>query len=148
MKRKLAGVALVAGLVLAPGGRTSAEAPKADAGRTAASAEETAALEAAQPVFEMHCHRCHTKDGRHAKPKSLRHLDMDRYPFTGHHAHEAGRIIRKVLTTGKGKGPTMPSDDPGAVRGDELARVLAWADAFDRAHPPKKKPTKGDHHHH
>ncbi|HTB58571.1 MAG TPA: hypothetical protein VLC06_11885 [Polyangia bacterium] len=26
-----------------------------------------------------------------------------------------------------------PSDDLGAVRGDDLAKILAWAAAFDRA---------------
>lgn len=33
-----------------------------------------------------------------------------------------------------GKDSSMPMDDPGAVQGDELALILAWADAFDRSH--------------
>ncbi len=100
---------------------------------------ERAAFAAAKPVFEQHCFRCHTKTGRKAKPKSLAHLTMDRYPFGGHHAAEAGAVIRRVLGAGPAKKePTMPSDDRGAVAGEELAKVLAWADAFDGAHPPKK----------
>jgi hypothetical protein len=31
----------------------------------------------------------------------------------------------------------MPSDDPGAVTGDDLTKILAWADAFDRARAAK-----------
>lgn len=108
--------------------------------------EERAAFDAARPVFERHCFRCHTKSGRKAKAKSLAHLTMDRYPFGGHHATEAGEIIRRVLGAGPDrKAPTMPSDDKGAVTGDELAKVLAWADAFDRAHGGKKAPAP--HHH-
>jgi len=46
-----------------------------------------------------------------------------------------------VLGVGGNAKPTMPSDDPGAVAGDELAKVLAWADAFDGAHPRKSAKT-------
>jgi hypothetical protein len=28
----------------------------------------------------------------------------------------------------------MPQDNKGAVKGDELALIAAWADAFDKAH--------------
>lgn len=99
--------------------------------------EETAAFEAARPAFEHQCFRCHTSAGKKSKPKALEHIAMDRYPFGGHHAGEAGKAIRKVLgADGKSKA-TMPSDDRGAVAGDELARILAWADAFDRAHASK-----------
>jgi uncharacterized membrane protein len=109
-------------------------------------AEERAAFATARPVFEKHCFRCHTKDGRKAKPKSLAHLTMDRYPLGGHHAAEAGEVIRRVLgAVPEKKEPTMPSDDVGAVTGEDLAKVLAWADAFDRAHPPQK--AAGAHHH-
>jgi mono/diheme cytochrome c family protein len=101
-------------------------------------AEEKAAFDAAKPVFEEQCYRCHTSKGRKAKAKSLDHLKMDSYPFGGHHAHEVGRLIRQVLTDVKGKGPTMPSDDVGAVKGEDLKKVLAWTDAFDRAHPAEK----------
>lgn len=96
------------------------------------SAEEVAALKAAEPVFAKHCYRCHTRAGKKAKRKTLDHLDMDRYPFGGHHADEAASAIRKTLGV-TGKKATMPKDDPGAVSGDALAKILAWADAFDRA---------------
>jgi hypothetical protein len=29
----------------------------------------------------------------------------------------------------------MPADDRGGVSGEELEKILAWADAFDQAHP-------------
>jgi hypothetical protein len=29
----------------------------------------------------------------------------------------------------------MPKDDPGSVQGEELRLIIAWADAFDKAHP-------------
>lgn len=103
--------------------------------------EELAAYEAAKPVFERHCFRCHTTAGKKAKRKSLEHLPMDAYPFGGHHAGEAATVIRTVLGVGGRAKATMPSDDPGAVTGDELAKVLAWADAFDRAHPRKSANT-------
>ena len=103
--------------------------------------EELAAYEVAKPVFERHCFRCHTTAAKKAKRKSLDHLTMDDYPFGGHHAGEAATVIRKVLGVGGKAKATMPSDDPGAVAGDELAKVLAWADAFDRAHPPKSAKT-------
>ena len=127
-------------LVHAHGGKHSA----APAGPV--TAEERAAFEAARPVFERHCVRCHTRSGRKAKAKSLAHLTMDRYPFGGHHATEAGEIIRRVLGAGPDKkAPTMPSDDTGAVTGDALAKVLAWADVFDRAHGGRRAPAP--HHH-
>ena len=103
--------------------------------------EEIAAFESAKPAFERHCFRCHTSAGKKAKPKALAHISMDRYPFGGHHADESGIVVRKVLGGGGGK-PTMPSDDPGAVTGDDLSQILAWADAFERAHPaPKQEKT-------
>ena len=73
---------------------------------------------------------------------------MDRYPFGGHHAGEAGQAIRKVLGIGGATKPTMPSDDPGAVTGDDLAKIAAWADAFDRAHAHQTgKPKETTHAH-
>jgi hypothetical protein len=68
---------------------------------------------------------------------------MTTYPFGGHHAATMGKTIRKVLAIGSGK-PTMPSDRKGAVKGDELALIAAWADAFDAAH----KDATSTHHHH
>ena len=96
--------------------------------------EERAAFAAAKPAFERHCFRCHTTAGKKSKHKALEHISMDRYPFGGHHAGEAGPAIRKVLAIGGATKATMPSDDPGAVTGDDLAKIAAWADAFDRAH--------------
>ena len=95
--------------------------------------EETAAFEIAKPVFERHCFRCHTTAGQKSKHKALDHLSMDQYPFGGHHADEAGKVVREVLGADAGGKATMPSDDRGAVRGDDLAKILAWAAAFDRA---------------
>jgi len=95
--------------------------------------DEIAAFEKAKPAFERHCFRCHTATGKNAKSKALVHIAMDSYPFGGHHADEAGSVVRKVLGAGGGK-PTMPSDDPGSVSGDDLARILAWADVFEHAH--------------
>jgi hypothetical protein len=97
--------------------------------------EELAAFAQAKPAFERHCFRCHTTAGKKSKHKALDHMSMDSYPFGGHHADEAGRAIRKVLGAAHDGKATMPSDDPGAVKGDDLKRILSWADAFDRAHP-------------
>ena len=96
------------------------------------SSEDAAAFKAAEAVFSQHCYRCHTSAGKKAKRKTLEHLNMDQYPFGGHHADEAGSAIRKTLGA-SGKKATMPKDKPGIVSGDALAKVLAWADAFDRA---------------
>jgi len=97
-----------------------------------ATPDEIAAFERAKPAFERHCFRCHTTAGTNAKPKALAHITMDGYPFGGHHADEAGAIVRKVLGASGGM-VTMPADDPGGVTGDDLARILAWTDAYDAA---------------
>ena len=57
-------------------------------------------------------------------------IDINEYPFKGKHANEAD--IRKALGIGGGK-PTMPKNKPGAVKGDDLALIAAWADAWDAA---------------
>jgi hypothetical protein len=107
-------------------------------GSSKPTAEEIAAFATAKPAFERHCFRCHTSAGRKSKRKALAHVAMDRYPFAGHHAGEAGTVVREVLGAAGNKKATMPSDDPGAVTGADLAKMLAWADAFDRSHQPKK----------
>ncbi|MDQ3370183.1 MAG: c-type cytochrome, partial [Myxococcota bacterium] len=94
---------------------------------------ETAAYERAKPVFEKYCASCHTKGQRGAKAGALKHFEMTTYPFGGHHAAEISGEIREVLAIGGGK-PTMPKGKPGSVRGEELALIAAWADAFDAAH--------------
>jgi mono/diheme cytochrome c family protein len=96
-------------------------------------AAETAAFEKAKPVFERYCASCHTKGGKNATAKKLGHFDMTTYPFGGHHAMEISSEIRKALAIGGGK-PTMPFNNKGAVKGDELALIAAWADAFDASH--------------
>lgn len=101
--------------------------------------EEISAFAAAKPAFERHCFRCHTTTGKKSKRKALAHLSMNRYPFAGHHASEAGAVIRNVLGASPGVKATMPSDDPGAVTGDDLAKILTWADEFTRAHTDKEK---------
>jgi mono/diheme cytochrome c family protein len=111
-------------------------------GTAAADSAEQAAYAKARPVFEKHCARCHTKGGAKATAKKLDHFDMTSYPFGGHHAGTIGKTIRKVLAIGGGK-PTMPADHKGAVKGDELALIAAWCDAFDAAHK-----ADSTHHHH
>ena len=96
-------------------------------------ATETTAYDRAKPVFEKHCAGCHSKGQKGAKAKPLGHLDITTYPFGGHHATEVGTTVRTALGIGGGK-PTMPKGKAGAVAGDELALVAAWADAFDAAH--------------
>ena len=96
-------------------------------------AAETAAFEKAKPVFDKHCARCHVKGGKLATKKKLEELDMTTYPFVGEHAKELSGEIRKSLAIGGGKA-TMPFDKKGAVKGDELALIAAWVDAFDASH--------------
>ena len=96
-------------------------------------AEEQRAYEAARPVFERYCTKCHTSRGAQARRSTLRHLNMDTYPFGGHHAHEMGSLTREVLGV-TGDKPTMPRDKKGALKGEELALIVAWTEAFDRSH--------------
>ncbi len=96
-------------------------------------ATETAAYEQAKPVMQTYCASCHTKSGKKASSKKLGHFDMTSYPFGGHHAGEMGVTIRKVLGI-DGSKPTMPANKPGSVKGDDLALISAWADAFDASH--------------
>jgi mono/diheme cytochrome c family protein len=114
----------------------------------AIAAAETAAYEKARPVFEKHCATCHSAKGKKAKKKTLRHFNIDRYPFGGHHAGEMGETIREVLGV-TGEEPTMPRGKPGSVKGDELDAIVAWSHAFDRAHAAGVHGDKGhDHEHH
>lgn len=96
-------------------------------------AAEQTAYQRARPVFDKWCANCHTKGGKKAATSKLDHFDMTAYPFGGHHAMEFGQQIRKSLGIDGGK-PTMPYNKKGAVKGDELALIAAWADAFDAAH--------------
>jgi hypothetical protein len=102
-------------------------------------AQEMQTYEQAKPVFEKYCAACHTERARGTEhAEALLHFSMDRYPFGGHHADEIGAEIRAVLGAADNE-PTMPPDNPGVVRGEELALVLAWADAFDRAQAVRTK---------
>ena len=96
-------------------------------------AAETAAYEKAKPVFTKWCAKCHEKGNKLATQKKLDHFDMTKYPFGGHHAMEISKEIREALAIGGGK-PTMPADKKGAVKGEELEAIKAWADAFEAAH--------------
>ena len=95
-------------------------------------AAETAAFEAAKPVFDQACAKCHTSAGAKASPGKLKHFNMTSYPFTGHHADKITEAIRHVLGV-DGKKPSMPKDKPGSVQGDDLEKIKAWADAYDAA---------------
>lgn len=136
----------------ATGGDEHDHHPAADANASpeALAAAETAAFEKARPVFEKHCSKCHSREGKNAKPKSLDHFDMTSYPFGGHHAAEIAAELRKVLAIGGGKA-IMPMDNPGAVKGDELDLIAAWADAYDKAHEGGSHGHdghgEGEHHH-
>jgi hypothetical protein len=124
----LAGVALSAA-VWAHGAASKLHGP--------VTAAETQAFEAARPAFERHCFRCHAEDGKKAKPKARAHVDMTTYPFGGHHAGASGAAVLATLGLGPAhKSATMPSDDPGAVTGEDLRLIRAWAEAFTAAHPP------------
>jgi mono/diheme cytochrome c family protein len=111
------------------------------AGTASAAPPEQAAYEKAKPVFVKYCASCHTKGGAKATAKKLDHFDMTSYPFGGHHAATIAATIRKVLAINGGK-PTMPADKKGAVKGDELALIAAWCDAYEAAHHHDAK-----HHH-
>ena len=109
-------------------------------------AAETAAFEKAKPVFDKHCSRCHAKGGKLATKKKLDEVDMTAYPFGGKHAAEIGEEIREVLGVGGGK-VTMPLDKKGAVKGDELALIVAWSEAFDASHKGGAHEGHGGHKH-
>lgn len=93
-------------------------------------AAEKAAFDDAKPVFDKYCAGCHVAGKRGAKKSTLEHFDMTSYPFGGHHADEITAELREVLGIGGGR-PTMPKTKPGSVKGDELAAIATWADAFD-----------------
>ena len=125
----------VPGLVWAHGGNHPLQG--------AVSPSEATAFALARPALEKHCFRCHSTVGGKAKRKALAHLDMTRYPFAGHHAAEAGAVVRAALGAGPdGAKATMPKEEPGRVKGEDLAMILQWSDAFAAAHPV---PAKHEH---
>ena len=109
-------------------------------------AAETSAWETARPVFGKYCATCHTSEGKKAAKKKLDHFNMDTYPFGGHHTSTIGFTIRDVLGI-SGKKPTMPYDKPGSVKGDELAAIKAWTDAWEAAEKGGAHPAAEGHHH-
>jgi hypothetical protein len=122
------------------------EVPKPDP-KAELLAAETSAWETAKPVFTKYCAHCHTNDGKKAAKKKLDHFAMDTYPLGGHHTATIGFTIRDVLGI-SGKKSTMPDDKPGSVKGDDLATIKAWTDAWEAAekggaHPPHG-PVKDD----
>lgn len=109
-------------------------------------AAEARAYEAAKPVFEKYCVECHRPGAGspQLQKKALKHLSMETYPFKGHHAHELGAIIRQSLGVDGGK-ITMPKNDKGSVKGEELALIVAWSRAFDAALASKGASDHGHH---
>lgn len=105
-------------------GKAGAESQASGASREIPAAEKQA-YQRAKPVFERYCAKCHGPDG---KSKARGHFTMDSYPFGGHHADEIGKRIMRSL--GEGGKPSMPLGNPGAVTGDELEAIRAWAQAF------------------
>jgi hypothetical protein len=95
---------------------------------------ERVAYDRARPVIERHCARCHTAGGAKATEITVAHIDLSSYPFDGHHTHELGPALRRVLGADGGD-PEMPHDDPGAVKGADLEALLALAAAWTAAHP-------------
>ena len=96
-------------------------------------AAEQAAYETAKPVFDKYCAKCHSKDGSKQSISKREHFDMTTYPFGGHHGMDVHNEIRLVLGV-TGKKPTMPADKKGAVKGEELELIKAWANAFEASH--------------
>jgi hypothetical protein len=137
---------LAAGFMAACGSSAPAKSTTPTPRSGNALAEELRAWEAAKPVFEKACARCHTSTGKDTGKKKLAHFDMDAYPFGGHHAGTIGPEIREVLGL-TGAKPTMPDDTPGSVTGDDLAKIKAWADAWDAADKAGAHPAaaKGAH---
>jgi hypothetical protein len=115
--------------------------PKADA-----LAAERAAYDKAKPVFEKWCAKCHTQGAKNATAKKLDHFDMTTYPFGGHHSAKMGPTIKQVLGLA-GKKATMPFDKKGAVQGDELTTIAAWADAWEAAEKAGAHGPHAEHEH-
>ena len=109
-------------------------------------AMETSAWESARPIFDKACATCHTIAGKKATKKKLDHFKLDSYPPGGHHTSTIGFTIRDVLGL-SGKKPTMPYDKPGSVEGDDLAKIKAWADAWEAAERAGAHSAAGEHHH-
>ena len=88
-------------------------------------AAEDAAFVGARPVFDRYCADCHASSGENATDRKLARFDLDRDP--------SGDAVRRVLGLGDAAA-TMPYDKPGVVRGDDLALIAIWVDAWQAAH--------------
>jgi hypothetical protein len=109
-------------------------------------AAETSAWDTAKPVFEKACATCHTTAGKKASKKKLDHFNFDTYPPGGHHTATIGFTIRDVLGI-SGQKPEMPYDKPGSVKGDDLAKIKAWTDAWEAADKVGAHPAAAHHDH-
>jgi mono/diheme cytochrome c family protein len=118
-----------------PSGANHPATASAPAATSDPAAAEQAAIAKAMPIFRKYCSGCHASDGAKATKQKLGHFDMTTYPFGGQHAAKLGPTIRTVLGL-TGEKPTMPANDPGAVKGEELDIIRAWTEAFDRTHAP------------
>ena len=94
---------------------------------------ERTAWARAKPVFAKYCAKCHTKHVRGATAESLDAFDMTKYPIAGKYTKVVGDVVRDVLGQ-SGVPAKMPKDKPGTLVGDDLALILAWTDAWARAH--------------
>lgn len=136
MRRRLAGSARAALVVVTVLRGTLAAGGQQDIGDEAPLMEVAAFIEA-RGAFERNCYRCHTTSGEESSKKAMEKLDMDRYPFLGRRAAVAGKVTRKSLGGNGGK-QTMPKDSPESVGPDDLAVMLRWADAFELARAKSK----------
>lgn len=95
-------------------------------------AAETSAWDSAKPVIDKYCGGCHVEGGAKATEKKLEHINFTRYPIESHHTDTLTATIGHVLGVDGAK-PTMPKDKPGSVKGDELALIEAWIEAYNAA---------------
>ena len=109
-------------------------------------AAETTAWETAKPVFDKACAGCHTKSGKKAAKKKLDQFDMTTYPLGGQHSGTIGITIREVLGI-SGKKATMPKSKPGSVKGDDLAKITLWTDAWEASKQGGAHPSAAAEHH-
>jgi len=113
--------------VVAPGPADMAAADKADLYQA-----ELAAYDAAKPVFAKYCASCHAEGGASATERKREHLDVTSYPFASAHLVALTATLRHVVGL-DGARPSMPPNNRGGVADADLARIAAWADAYDAA---------------
>ena len=117
-------------------------------GRTAFSAHdgprnippEPVAYAAAAPLFARYCVDCHSAAGPRHDAEAYSELAMDHYPFTGRFGALAGLAVAEVIGA-TGRVPSMPTDHPGILVGNELKTVMTWAEAFHLVHPLPEHPS-------